>query len=55
MGRATEAIKVTGPITAPLLAGKVTDTSKLNYPVLASRKLDGIRCIMTPEGALTRS
>ena len=29
----------------PLLASPITDLSKLNYPVLVSYKLDGIRCL----------
>lgn len=37
-----------------MLAGKCTDTSKLKYPVLATPKLDGIRCIMSKNGPLSR-
>jgi len=36
----------------PMLAGKADDT--LTYPKLASVKLDGIRCIITPDGPVTR-
>lgn len=41
----------------PMLAEtiEVSDFNKLNYPVLASVKLDGIRCIATNEGAYSRS
>lgn len=33
----------------PMLAGKVTDISKLKYPVYATPKIDGIRCLIHPE------
>jgi DNA ligase-1 len=33
-------------ITRPLLAGTVKDFSKIKYPVLATPKLDGIRCLI---------
>ena len=33
-------------ITKPMLAGKCTDLDKLQYPVLATPKLDGIRCLI---------
>lgn len=40
----------------PMLSGKApADLSKLNYPLLASPKLDGIRCIKLDGKALTRS
>jgi DNA ligase-1 len=39
----------------PMLAGKVKDVNALNYPVLVSPKLDGIRCVMVDKKALTRS
>lgn len=33
-------------ITRPMLAGKCSDIRKLRYPVLATPKLDGIRCLI---------
>jgi len=40
----------------PMLAGKApADLSTLTYPVLASVKLDGIRCVMQDGKALSRS
>jgi len=39
----------------PLLAHTIEDTSKLEYPVLASCKLDGIRCVVIDGVALSRS
>lgn len=40
----------------PLLAYTVEDMSKLQFPVLASPKLDGIRCLTTQrQGPVTRS
>ena len=33
-------------ILRPMLAGKCTDIHKLKFPVLATPKLDGIRCLM---------
>ena len=40
----------------PMLAGKCpADLSKINYPVLASPKLDGIRCIIIDGVAMSRS
>jgi len=30
----------------PMLAGKITDPNELTYPLLASPKLDGIRCLI---------
>lgn len=38
----------------PMLAGKCTDASKLKYPILATPKLDGIRCLMTKDGPVSR-
>ena len=38
----------------PLLAETVEDISKLRYPLLASPKLDGIRCVKLNGKALTR-
>jgi len=43
-------------ITKPMLAGKApADLDDVNYPVLASAKLDGIRCLMRGGKALTRT
>lgn len=39
----------------PMLAGTPSDLSKLQYPLLASPKLDGIRCVIRDGVALTRS
>lgn len=39
----------------PMLAGKITDTSKLRYPLFASPKLDGIRCVISNRVSLSRS
>lgn len=41
-------------ITAPMLAAQA-DLSKVRYPVLATPKIDGIRCLMVNGKALTRS
>ncbi len=41
-------------IRRPMLAAKVTDLASVKYPVLASPKLDGIRCVMVDGQALTR-
>lgn len=38
----------------PLLAHTVTDTSKIQYPVYVSPKLDGIRAIVGPDLVLSR-
>jgi len=38
----------------PLLAETCTDITKLRYPVLASPKLDGIRCVVRDGKALSR-
>jgi DNA ligase-1 len=37
-----------------MLAGKCTDIAKLNFPVLATPKLDGIRCLMINGKAVSR-
>lgn len=42
-------------ITKPMLAGKCTDPSKLIYPVLATPKLDGIRCLVIGGKAVSRA
>ena len=39
----------------PMLASPVTDIELLNYPVLASPKLDGIRCVIIDGVAYSRS
>ena len=42
-------------ITKPMLAGKCEQPEALNFPVLATPKLDGIRCLKIRGLALTRS
>ena len=42
-------------IIKPMLAGKCEQTSNLRFPVLATPKLDGIRCLKIGGRALTRS
>ena len=42
-------------ITKPMLAGKCERMSNLRFPLLASPKLDGIRCLKIGGRALTRS
>lgn len=39
----------------PLLAGAAPENYQITKPMLASRKLDGVRCVIDDEGALTRS
>ena len=39
----------------PLLAHTIKDTTTLNYPVLASVKLDGIRCVVINGVAMSRN
>lgn len=39
----------------PLLAAHVTNFDKLQYPMIASPKLDGIRCLITEKGVVARS
>lgn len=39
----------------PMLAASVTKIDKIEYPVMLSPKLDGIRIIITPEGPRTRT
>lgn len=41
-------------IKKPMLAQKMEDWSKIKYPVFATPKLDGIRCLMINGKALTR-
>lgn len=42
-------------ITKPMLAGKVTNFEAIKYPVLATPKLDGIRCLKIDGKAVSRS
>ena len=42
-------------ITKPMLAGKCEQPEALRFPVLATPKLDGIRCLKIEGRALTRS
>lgn len=39
----------------PMLAGKLEDPHKLNFPVLASPKLDGVRCLVVNGQAVSRN
>lgn len=41
-------------IAKPMLAGKVEDINALQYPLIATPKLDGIRCLVRRGMALTR-
>ena len=43
------------PIVKPMLAGKCESLHRLRFPVLATPKLDGIRCLKINGRALTRS
>lgn len=47
-------IKVMQTITSPMLAGKCKDINQLHFPLLASPKLDGIRCLLVNGKALSR-
>jgi DNA ligase-1 len=51
----THAMNPPSPITKPMLAGKCEQMSSLRFPVLATPKLDGIRCLKIGGRALTRS
>ena len=42
-------------ITKPLLAVAVKEAEDIKYPVLATKKLDGIRCLMINGAAVTRN
>ncbi len=42
-------------ITSPILAGKVESLSDIKYPVLATPKLDGIRCLVIKGNAVSRN
>jgi len=44
-----------GKITKPMLAGTLDDIDKLEYPLLATPKLDGVRCLIVGGVAMTRS
>jgi DNA ligase-1 len=39
----------------PMLAGKCTDVTKLTFPVLASLKLDGVRCLVIGGRLMSRT
>jgi len=43
------------PIVKPMLAGKCEQPSALRFPVLATPKLDGIRCLKINGRAVSRS
>lgn len=42
-------------ITKPMLSGSLEDVSKLKFPVMASPKLDGIRCLMIDGKCVSRT
>lgn len=42
-------------ITKPMLAATVKDVDDLRYPLIATPKLDGIRCITTKKGPVSRA
>lgn len=42
-------------ITKPMLSGTLEDVSKLKFPVMASPKLDGIRCLMIDGKCVSRT
>lgn len=42
-------------ITKPMLAGTVTDFSKIKFPVLVTPKIDGIRCLRINGRSVSRS
>lgn len=42
-------------ITRPMLAGTCSDVSTLNYPVLCTPKIDGIRCLTISGQAVSRT
>lgn len=44
-----------GTIVKPLLAGTVLDYTKIKYPVIATPKLDGIRCLIVDGKAVSRN
>lgn len=43
------------PITKPMLAAAIEDVEKLPFPMIASPKLDGIRCLKIGGAVLSRS
>ena len=51
----TQAMNPPSLITKPMLAGKCEQMNSLRFPVLATPKLDGIRCLKIGGRALTRS
>jgi len=46
---------MTESIIRPMLAGQIKDEEKLKYPLIASPKLDGIRCLKIEGRVLARS
>lgn len=42
-------------ILKPMLAATLEDSSTLVYPILATAKLDGIRCLIKDQGAVSRT
>jgi len=44
-----------GTITKPLLAVNVDNIDDIIYPILVTGKIDGIRCLVTDNGAVTRN
>jgi len=42
-------------IIKPMLAGKIVDVNKLEYPLIATPKVDGIRCLKINGQALSRT
>jgi DNA ligase-1 len=42
-------------ISHPMLAGTVKDTNTLKYPLAATYKLDGIRCLCSDTGVISRT
>ena len=42
-------------ITKPMLAGTIEDIYKLDYPVICTPKLDGIRCLKIGGRAVSRT
>lgn len=39
----------------PMLAVNAGNIESLQYPVMASPKIDGVRCLITPDGVMTRN
>lgn len=42
-------------IKNPMLAGKCEDVKSLPFPVIVSEKIDGIRCLLTKDSAVSRN